>query len=103
MELTRSPLVVTRANGVIEHGIFIKDGTKPAETLVHLEVLPSGHATMVDYDTHPSHHPDMPPAHYAERVKRFLEFGGAKLLGHPNDTVARDAEVARVKAKHGLV
>jgi hypothetical protein len=103
MELHRSPLVITRKDGTVENSVFVRpDPTKPAEHLVHLSVLPSGHATVIDYDAHPHYHHDEPPHVVADKVKRFLEYGGHKMLGHPNSPITSDAEVARLKAKHGL-
>lgn len=73
------------------------------EHLVHLSTAPSGHSTVVDYDTHPGYQCEHTPAVIADKARRFLEHGGHKFLGHPNDGgKARDIEVARIKVKHGL-
>ncbi len=102
-ELERNPLVITRADGSVEHSIFHKpDPDKPAEHLVHVSVSPVGHVTVIDYDAHPHYHHDEPPHVVADKAKRFLEMGGAKFLGHPNSPPSRDLEVARLKTRHGL-
>lgn len=104
MELIRNPLVITLADReTIEHSVFVRDGNGPIEHLVHLQVLGSGHAKVIDYDTHPRYrgHPDSPAA-VASKVKRFLELDGHKMLGHPNAPATQEAEVARLKTKHKL-
>jgi hypothetical protein len=101
--LYRNPLVITKTNGVVEHAVFVRpDPSKPPEYLVHLSILPSGHATVIDPHEHPNYHPAHTPEEQGERVKRFLELGGASMLGHPNAPATADAEVARLKAKHKI-
>src|SRR5271166_2787250 len=100
LELTRNNLVLTRVNGTIEHSVFVRDGDGSIMHLVHLAVTPSGHATVVDYDTHVNsagekayHHEDS-PAVIANKVRLFLDLDGHKMLGHPNSPLTGAAEVA---------
>jgi hypothetical protein len=102
-QLEKNPCVITRANGSVEYSVYTREGAGPMEHLVHLSTAPSGHSTVIDYDSHPGYHCEHTPAVLADKVRKFLELDGHKFLGHPNDRgVARDAELARVKAKHGL-
>jgi hypothetical protein len=103
MELFRNPCVITRNSGAIEHSVFARpDPSKPPEHLVHLSILPSGHATVIDPHENPQYHPDHTSEEQSARVKRFLDLGGHVMLGHPNSPKSRDEEVARLRAKHGI-
>ncbi|MHB8359809.1 MAG: hypothetical protein ACYDCP_09990 [Thermoplasmataceae archaeon] len=102
-ELLRTPGVIGRADGSIEHGVFIRpEPGKRAEVLVHLSVSLSNHASAIDYDSHPACKRDEPAHVLADYARRFLDAGGHHWLGHPSSPASREFEVAKLKAKHGL-
>ena len=101
-ELIRSGLVITRSTGVIEHPVYVLNDDGTSETLLHLSVLPSGHATAIDYETHPNYEPPGDAPALAAKAKQFLDLGGQKMLGHPNSPASGEIEASVLKARHKL-
>lgn len=102
-ELKLSGHYVTRAaTGAVEQMAYIVADGKDVP-LCHVATALTGHATVVDYDEHPNYAHDPKNAVGAgDKIKRFLDLGGHKFLGSPKQPGSHEAEVARLRAKHGL-